>query len=135
MSQDDPYRRLGLALAEVLRLELAAAAPAAAEAPERDGVRLLKVSDVATRLGLGQTSVEALLGKELEIVHQGRAVRVPSDSLDAYIARLRGAERQRIQGEPSTPIDIGRNRRKQTASSAAPSHRAAGKTKARSVRS
>lgn len=105
-TRDELARRLGLALLDALGLALADALPAP-PAPVADaGVRLYRLDEVARRLGLSLTSVKALLGREIEVVHQGRAVMVPSDALDAYIARLRTAERQRVQGEPTDPIAI-----------------------------
>lgn len=134
--QDAAYARLGRAFAEVLRLELAGALPApVTPAAPPDGVRLLTLDEVADRLGLGLTSVKALLGRAFTPVHQGRAVRVASDDVDAYIARLRAHGQQRIQGEQAAPIDLGKSRRQRAASSAAGRGRTARTKKAASVRS
>lgn len=117
--RDEAYRRLGKALADVLGLAVADLAPALQPAAvETDGIRLYRLDQVAERLGIGLTSVKALTRKHLQTVHQGRAVMVPSDSLDSYIARLRTEERQRVQGETPTPIDSGKAKRRKMASSA-----------------
>jgi len=50
---------------------------------------LLKVEEVAAQLGLGRSMVWRLLRDgELRAVHVGRAVRIPADSVRAYVQRL-----------------------------------------------
>ena len=51
---------------------------------------LLTVLEVAQLLGVGRTTVyELIAAGELEVVHIGRAARVPTASVHAYVARLR----------------------------------------------
>jgi len=56
-----------------------------------DGRRLLlTIPEVAQRLGVGRTTVYELAARgELELVHIGRAARIPTTALDAFVARLR----------------------------------------------
>ena len=57
----------------------------AAPAPE---VRLLRMPEVAVRLGVCKRTVETLVAKGVfQPVRIGRAVRIPSSQVDAYIAR------------------------------------------------
>lgn len=60
-------------------------------------VTLLRVRDVTERLGLGRATVFKLINAgELEPLHLGtRTLRIPSDSVDAYIERARKAEKKR----------------------------------------
>jgi excisionase family DNA binding protein len=52
---------------------------------------LLGVEDAAAALGIGRTKTYELIATgELEVVHIGRCCRVPTDALEAYVARLRG---------------------------------------------
>ena len=55
-------------------------------------VRLvLTIEEAAERLGVGRTLMYALVSSgEVESVRIGRLRRVPTDALDAYVARLRG---------------------------------------------
>lgn len=131
------YARLGRAFADVLRLELADAIPApklSEAVPSHDVVRLLTLDEVAERIGLAKSSVKALVGREFQPVHQGRTLRVASDDVDAYIARLRRQSGERTQGEPVEPIDLGKSRRQRAASSAAGRGRSATKKTARQSR-
>lgn len=53
---------------------------------------LLSVSDAATVLGVGRTTVYELIGAgQLETVHIGRSRRVPVDALHAFVERLRAS--------------------------------------------
>lgn len=55
-----------------------------------DVVLLLSVGDVARALGLGRSKTyELIAAGELEVVHIGRCARVPLDSAEAYVRRLR----------------------------------------------
>ena len=56
-----------------------------------DGRRLLlTIPEAAQRLGVGRTTVYELTARgELEVVHIGRAARIPATALDAFVARLR----------------------------------------------
>ena len=56
-----------------------------------DGRRLLlTIPEAALRLGVGRTTVNELTARgELEVVHIGRAARIPTSTLDACVARLR----------------------------------------------
>ena len=66
----------------------------AAHQPRReaghDVVLLLSVGEVARALGLGRSKTyELIAAGELEVVHIGRCARVPLDSAEAYVERLR----------------------------------------------
>ncbi|MCF2533718.1 helix-turn-helix domain-containing protein [Yinghuangia soli] len=51
---------------------------------------LLKVEEAARRLGIGRTTLYALISSgEIESVPVGRLRRVPVDALHEYVARLR----------------------------------------------
>jgi excisionase family DNA binding protein len=53
---------------------------------------LLTVPEAARRLAIGRSTAYVLIGAgELEVIHIGRAARVPDDSVDALIARKRAA--------------------------------------------
>jgi excisionase family DNA binding protein len=55
-------------------------------------VLLLTVVEAGKLLGVGRTTAYELIGSgDLEVVHIGRAARVPVDSVHAYVARLRTA--------------------------------------------
>ncbi|SDD18308.1 helix-turn-helix domain-containing protein [Actinokineospora iranica] len=57
------------------------------------GQVLLTPEQAAERLGLGRTTVYALIGSaELESVKIGRSRRVPVDAVAAYVERLRQAQ-------------------------------------------
>ena len=68
--------------------------------PQPDGadVRLLlTVPEAARALGLGRSTVYELIGAgRLEVVHIGRAARVPVDALDSFVTSLRHSGRPRI---------------------------------------
>jgi excisionase family DNA binding protein len=55
------------------------------------GVTLLQVKETQIRLGRGRAAIFQLIKDgELEAIHFGpRSVRIPSDSVDAYIERCR----------------------------------------------
>lgn len=56
----------------------------------QDVVLLLSVGEVARALGLGRSKTyELIAAGELEVVHIGRCARVPLDSAEAYVERLR----------------------------------------------
>ena len=59
-----------------------------------DDMRLIRVSEVATTLGVGRTTVYELMASgELGYVMIGRSRRVPDDELSALVRRLgRGAD-------------------------------------------
>ena len=67
--------------------------------PPLDGAhprRLLTVPEAARALGLGRSTVYELIGAgRLEVVHIGRAARVPVDALDSFVATLRHTDRRR----------------------------------------
>lgn len=57
---------------------------------------LLTIPEAGRLLGLGRTTMYELIGAgEVEVVHIGRAARIPVDSLDRFIARLRSASHPR----------------------------------------
>ncbi|WP_460664790.1 helix-turn-helix domain-containing protein [Kribbella swartbergensis] len=55
---------------------------------------LLTVEQAAQRLGIGRTSLYALVKSgEIESVPLGRLRRIPAECLDEYVARLRSQNR------------------------------------------
>jgi excisionase family DNA binding protein len=63
---------------------------------------LLTVWETARALGVGRSTVYELINAgELEVVHIGRACRVPIVAVEAYVERLRRAQAQ--AGSPSDP--------------------------------
>jgi excisionase family DNA binding protein len=51
---------------------------------------LLRMTEAAERLGVGRSTVYELVARgELEVVHIGRAARVPAEALDDFVRRLR----------------------------------------------
>lgn len=77
---------------------LKAAAPAASEAPSEptsrsntnEFVLLLTIEDAGKALGVGRSTVYELIGHgDLEVVHIGRSARVPVDSVQGFVRRLR----------------------------------------------
>jgi len=53
-----------------------------------DGVLLLTMVEAARELSVGRTTMYELVGSgEIDVVHIGRAVRVPVAELDAFVAR------------------------------------------------
>ena len=122
-TRDDVARRLGQALLDALALTIGEAAPAPPAPVVSEGTALLTRDQVADRLGCGLTSVKSLLRGELaaHVVHLGRSVRIPSDAVDAYIARLRADERGRLPGDTPVRLDSRRSgpRSQRAASSAA----------------
>ena len=54
------------------------------------GRLLVTVADAGRMLGVGRTTAyELVRAGELDVVHIGRAARVPVDSVHAYVERLR----------------------------------------------
>ncbi|HUW01558.1 MAG TPA: helix-turn-helix domain-containing protein [Acidimicrobiales bacterium] len=52
--------------------------------------RLLTITQAAALLGVGRTTTyELISGGELEVVHIGRSARVPVESIDDLVSRLR----------------------------------------------
>lgn len=50
---------------------------------------LLSVPEAARLLGIGRTTVyELIAGGQLEVVHIGRSIRVPTAAIDAFVDRL-----------------------------------------------
>ena len=61
--------------------------------------RLVTILRAAELLGVGRTTgYELVAAGELEVVHIGRSARIPIDSIDAYIVRLREAARPPSRG-------------------------------------
>ena len=61
-----------------------------APAGERFDKLLLTVPEAATALALGRTKVYELIGAgELEVIHIGRAVRLPAEAVAEFVARKR----------------------------------------------
>ena len=57
---------------------------------------LITIREAATILRLGRSKVYELIGAgELEVVHIGRACRLPIDGVEAYVERLRGPMNRR----------------------------------------
>ncbi len=62
---------------------------------------MLTVRQAAAVLGIGRTmTYELIAAGEIEVVHIGRAVRVPVDGLRVYVDRLR-----RTSGSTSAPAN------------------------------
>ncbi len=58
-----------------------------------DGVLLLTIVEAARALSIGRTTMYELIGAgEIDVVHIGRAVRVPVSELDAFVSRQRRTE-------------------------------------------
>ena len=54
---------------------------------------LVSISDVEQQLNISRATVNRLLDRgELRRIHIGRAVRIPSEDVEAFIQRLRAAE-------------------------------------------
>ncbi|MGH8972791.1 MAG: helix-turn-helix domain-containing protein [Acidimicrobiia bacterium] len=59
-----------------------------------DLVLLLSIQEAGRALGIGRSKMyELIAAGELETVHIGRAVRVPVDAIEEFVARLRSGER------------------------------------------
>ena len=59
-----------------------------------DFVLLLSIQEAGRALGIGRSmTYELIAAGELETVHIGRAVRVPVDTIEDFVARLRSQER------------------------------------------
>ena len=82
-----------------VRRELVSSAPPNGDAPSGDShqseaavslvPRLVTINCAAKLLGVGRTTLyEQIAAGDLEVVHIGRATRVPLSSLDAFVARL-----------------------------------------------
>ena len=55
---------------------------------------LLTVPQAARRLAIGRSTAYLLIAAgELEVIHIGRAVRVPAEAVEAFVTRRRAAER------------------------------------------
>ncbi|HAS12864.1 MAG TPA: transcriptional regulator [Acidimicrobiaceae bacterium] len=51
---------------------------------------LLRIPEAGQLLGLGRTTMYELIGAgEVEVVHIGRAARIPFDSVERFVDRLR----------------------------------------------
>lgn len=75
---------------------------------------LLTVTEAATMLGVGRTKTyELITGGQLQVVHIGRAARVPVAAVHRYVEglaspprrRMRRAARQRAASQPPLPFD------------------------------
>lgn len=84
----------------------------AARVPEGDRL-LLTVTEAATMLGVGRTKAyELIAGGQLQVVHIGRAARVPVAAVHRYVdglvspprRRLRPAPRERAASQPPLPF-------------------------------
>jgi excisionase family DNA binding protein len=65
---------------------------------------LLTIPQAARRLAIGRSTAYLLIGAgELEVVHLGRAVRVPADAVDDFIARRRAAGNNRAGARQARP--------------------------------
>lgn len=54
---------------------------------------LVSISDVEQQLNISRATVNRLLDRgELRRIHIGRAVRIPSEDVEAFVQRLRAAE-------------------------------------------
>ena len=80
----------------------------------REGDRLLlTVAEAAAMLGVGRTKAyELIAGGQLQVVHIGRAARVPVAAVHRYVEaltspprrRLRRVARQRAASQPQLPF-------------------------------
>lgn len=53
--------------------------------------RLVTIVDAARLLGVGRTTIYDLIARgQLEVVHIGRAARIPTASVDRFVEELRG---------------------------------------------
>ena len=69
---------------------------------------LLTIPQAAHRLAVGRSTLYLLIDAgELEVIHIGRAVRVPADAVDEFVARRRAAGNDRA-GVPPVPSRPGR---------------------------
>jgi excisionase family DNA binding protein len=67
-----------------------APAPLAATPAGTEGNLLMTIRDAAEALGLGRSTVYELIGRgQLEVVHVGRSVRVPTDAVRSFVESLR----------------------------------------------
>jgi excisionase family DNA binding protein len=69
-------------------------APSGQASPGNTGelVLLLTIEDAAKALGVGRSTIYELIGKgDLEVVHIGRSARVPVESVQSFVGRLRRA--------------------------------------------
>lgn len=58
---------------------------------------LITVPEAARRLAIGRTlTYELIASNELPAVRIGRAIRVPADAIDAFIARRRSDDRSAV---------------------------------------
>ena len=85
----DPVR---LRLADLVhgRTETSADTAPQARRPGEYPRLLLTIPEAARALGLGRSTLYELIAAErLEVVHIGRATRIPVDALDSFLAELR----------------------------------------------
>ena len=62
---------------------------------------LVTISDAATALGVGRSKLYDLIARgELEVVHIGRAARIPTDALRSLVQNLR----ERASGQAPLPL-------------------------------
>ena len=74
------------------------------DAGDRDPVLLLTIPQAARRLAIGRSTLYTLIGAgELEVVHIRRAVRVPVEAVDDFLARRRASRDYRAGLFPSSP--------------------------------
>ena len=83
-----------------------AIAPPTAPAPPADTPRmLLRVSEVAVRLSLGETMIREMINRgELPAVRIGKAVRVPVDALRQWVAELQTSPEDGVGGRVATGV-------------------------------
>jgi excisionase family DNA binding protein len=66
------------------------AADAAGDSDPEPAPLLLTIPDAGRLLGLGRTTMYGLIGAgEVEVVHIGRAARIPLESVERFVDRLR----------------------------------------------
>lgn len=59
---------------------------------QEEQVRLHQLPEAQARLGVGRSTLYNLIADgEIEVVHIGRRALIPSDAIDAFIARQRKA--------------------------------------------
>jgi len=78
------------------------AVPAAAVEVVKRGPLLLTIAQVSEDLGVGRSMVYEMIARgELEVVHLGRAARVPAKALETMVGRLRNETAWANNGIPA----------------------------------
>ena len=71
---------------------------------DRGPVVLLTIPQAARRLAIGRSKLYALIGTgEIEVLHIGRAVRVPVEAIEEFVAGKRRRDDYRAELFPAAP--------------------------------